>query len=154
MMLIRITIGLFLIAASAQATIPAIQVGDYLFLHARILDCGPQSHVVDFAEVLEEGEARFLNGAELSVMDKTRRQIADFVAKEIGKKTGRAPESLFVVVIEKADTGLIGMYLRQIISLRLASGKCPNQWSPVPRAPDYEPPVDGYNIKLAMASIE
>lgn len=141
----RSTLGLILVLGFSPAS-GAIEQGDYLFLFAQIVDCGTDSHVVDYAKVSLNGQATFMNGVTLTVTGKGKKKIAEKLAVEIAKKSGHKPDSLYVKTVPGANVSQVAMMLLQL-SLRHSCGE--DQDAP---AEDHDVPVERYNLRLASTA--
>lgn len=110
----RLLLGLALLIHSSLAY-GEIKPGDYLMLFARIVDCGPLHHLVDFAEVLENGEATFSNDLVIAATSMAPETIADTIADAVAAETGQRPESFVVQVLPGYDKRGIVVALRRLV---------------------------------------
>src|SRR5262245_6233301 len=134
-----------LLLGTAAATGAAIAPGDHLFVHARVLDCGDATYIVDYAKVDEDGQAVFANGLRLGGAGRSAECIATSIAASIGRATGRTPKTLRVEVVAGDDWERLR---HNVLAMREASRCEAGAKKP---EPGERGPAEGYNRRLADA---
>jgi len=91
-----------------------IKSGDYLFLSAKLLDCPELLRLLDYAQVTNAGEAKFLNGIKVNALNKTYHQLIDSIAKEVGKQQENIPTTIEIVIVPEAKSRTVATFLTEI----------------------------------------
>ena len=103
---------------SVDAAPRVIVAGDNVFLSAQILGCDTTVRPVEYAEVLESGEATFFENIKLKLVGLTEEQVASMIADKIGERTGSRPKSLQVKVIPYTDPETNSIWLLRLLNER------------------------------------
>ena len=138
------TLLLFLLAP--YSALGAIEPGNYLFLHSKLVGCGEKTFLVGYAEVPEDGKVTLLDEYEISVIGQSADEIASQLARMIGSKTGHTPETLSIQVLPASEVKDIATELQK---LAFPIPECRG-----PREPNSPPPDLEYVQSLANASHE
>ncbi len=121
---IRITLGSLLLFLSTPA-LSHIESGDYLLLYDRNRNCGEVTYLVDYARVLENGEAEFLNGIRLIARDMDPEGVAAYVAQKIAK---HKPKSISVQVVASVDEKIITLIKLRSLLTKFVCDRQGRQW--------------------------
>ena len=79
---------LFLHLPAVAVEAPTITAGDYLFLRARVIDCGPYVRTVGYGKVNEKGEVVLFEDISLSVEGKAVHHVVTEIVNELEIRTG------------------------------------------------------------------
>jgi len=126
-----------LIALAPYAAQGAIEPGSYIFLHSQLVGCGDKTFVVDYAQVPENGEVKFLEKYVIGVLGLSEDEVAFLLAKKIGSKTGYTPRTLSIQVMPAAELKDIATELKKL-AFPLPTPTCPRSTEPSSPPPNLD----------------
>jgi hypothetical protein len=118
-LLFLLTLHLPVIAAEELT----IDVGDYLFVEATIIDCGPDRHTVAYDEVDAKGEVTLFSDIQLTVKGKTVHHVVSEIVNILVKRTGYRSKTIEIVRVpgsneQEVARRLMGLLNQQIPNCR------------------------------------
>ena len=102
---------------------PTIAVGDYLFVRAIIVDCGPTVRTVAYGDVNEKGEVTLFENISLAVEGKAIQHVVAELVDALEKRTGYRSKTLEIVRVPSSDQESIARRLWLFATIN--KSKCP-----------------------------
>jgi len=107
-----------LFSHSVGAVPRAIVVGDNVSVNAQVQGCGDEVLPVEYAKVLESGDAIFFDNIRLKLVSLTEGQVASKISDKIGEVTGSRPKTLQVKVVPQADPKTNSLWLLRLLNTK------------------------------------
>jgi hypothetical protein len=82
---------------------PKVVTGDFRFVYARVVNCGPELQAIDYAEVDENGIATFFGDVSLAANGKAVFRIRNELVDELEKRTGHRSKTLELIHVPGSD---------------------------------------------------
>ena len=96
-------LGLFLFQMLPATEAPLIDAGDYLFVYARIVDCGPELQAIDFGQVDAEGVVVLFEDISIVAKGRPVHRVRNELVDELEKRTGHRSRTLELAHVPGSD---------------------------------------------------
>ena len=133
---------LFLHLPALAVQAPTIAKGDYLFIAAAIVNCGPDVHTVEYGEVDAKGEVSLFRNISLAVEGKAVHDVVTELVDALEKQTGHRSKTIEIIRVSSSNEEEIARRLHWLNWQKTT--QCP--YTPKRNIP---PPVWDYDYLIA-----
>ena len=95
--------GLMLFQPLLAVEAPQIDSGDYLFVYARIVDCGPELQAIDFGQVDVDGVVTLFRDVSVIAKGRPVHKVRNELVDVLERRTGHRSQSLDLVHVSGGD---------------------------------------------------
>ena len=96
-------LGLMLFQPLPAVEAPKIDSGDYLFVYARVVDCGPELRAIDYGHVGDDGAVTLFGDVSVIAKDRPVHEVRKELVDLLEKRTGHRSQTLELVHVRSGD---------------------------------------------------